>query len=29
VEIPKAGGKGVRLLGVPTGTAYCAVALVL
>jgi RNA-directed DNA polymerase len=28
VEIPKPGGKGVRILGVPTGTAYCAVALV-
>ncbi len=27
VEIPKSGG-GVRTLGVPTGTAYCAVALV-
>ena len=29
VEIPKSGGRGVRILGVPTGTAYCAVALVL
>jgi retron-type reverse transcriptase len=28
VEIPKDHGKGVRVLGVPTVTAYCAVALV-
>ena len=28
VPIPKAGGKGVRVLGVPTGIANCAVALV-
>ena len=28
VEIPKSHGGGVRLLGVPTGTANCAVALV-
>ena len=28
VEIPKDHGEGVRLPGVPTITAYCAVALV-
>jgi RNA-directed DNA polymerase len=29
VEIPKPHGGGTRVLGVPTGTAYCVVALVL
>jgi RNA-directed DNA polymerase len=29
VEIPKPHGGGTRVLGVPTGTVYCAVALVL
>ena len=28
VPIPKDGGRGVRILGVPTGIANCAVALV-
>jgi RNA-directed DNA polymerase len=28
VEIPKPHGSGTRILGVPTVTAYCAVALV-
>jgi len=28
VEIPKLHGEGTRILGVPTVTAYCAVALV-
>jgi hypothetical protein len=27
--IPKPGGRKRRRLGIPTGTAYCAVALVL
>jgi retron-type reverse transcriptase len=29
VLIPKPGSGKLRMLGIPTGTAYCAVALVL